>query len=101
MCFLNFGFGGFGEERRLQPSSCVALICGSGFRTILTSCFALTPLNGKPAIEKLLHDARLSQHGLIDVDKIEMTIPNSNSDVIISINTCHKMFLMKCRNYSN
>ena len=43
----------------------------------------------KPATEMLLHDARISQHGLIDVDKIGMTTTNSNSDVIISINTCH------------
>jgi hypothetical protein len=48
----------------------------------------------------LLHDAKISQRDLIYVDKIGMTTPNSNSDVIISINTCH-MYLMECTNYSN
>jgi hypothetical protein len=89
-----FWGGGVGEERRLQPSSQVALICGSGCITKLSSHFALTPLNGKPATEMLLHDTRISQHGLIDVDKIGMTTPNSNSDVITGIKTCHNMYLM-------
>jgi hypothetical protein len=89
--FFKFGFG---EGRRLQPGSCVALICDSGRMTKLTSRFALTPLNGKPATEMLLHDARISQSGLTDVDKIRMTTPNSNSDVIISISTCHNMYLV-------
>jgi hypothetical protein len=84
MFFLNIGFEGFGEVRRLQPGSRVALICGSGCRTKLTSHFALTPLNREPATEMLLHGARISQRGLIDVDKIGMTTQNSNSDVWVA-----------------
>jgi len=89
-----WGGGGVGEERRLQPISHVALIYGSSCITKLTSHFALTPLNGKPATEMLLHDTRISQCGLIDVDKIGITTPNSNSDVITGIKTCHNMCLM-------
>ena len=83
--FFKFGFGDFREGRRLQPSSHVALIGGSGCITKLTFSFAPTTLNGQPATETLLHDARISQRGLINVDKIGMTTPNSNSDVIISM----------------
>jgi hypothetical protein len=68
----------------------------------LPSHFALTPLNGnrlicffflviiqsfgngKPSTGMLLH-VRISQHVLIDVDKIGMTTPNSKSYEIISI----------------
>ena len=94
MHFFKFGFGGFGEGRGLHPGSRVALTGGSSCIIKLTSHFTLTPLNGKPATEMPLHDARISQSGPMDVDKIGMTTPNSNSDVIISISTCHNMYLM-------